>query len=154
MSDIDFSSYDFSNAGARQECLKSIPPDRATAKRFHRELLDIFRHEIDSRKNETSGDEEGDLFENLYWCALLLYLVGDPADVSLIWEAKQINMDTASGLDGQFLVGAGVERTLEHLRNTEKSDIADYIQELKHLGEFDDLGGWEKFRIHYFYGGL
>jgi hypothetical protein len=42
---------------------------------------------------------------------LLLYLVGDPADVAVMWEAKHINMDTGCGFDGQFLVGATPLRT-------------------------------------------
>ena len=68
-----------------------------------------------------------------------------------MWEAKHINMDTGFGFDGQFLVGAGVEQTISYLRNSGKSEIADYIHDMKGLGELDDLGGWEQFRIQYFY---
>jgi len=58
------------------------------------------------------GDGEIDYYENLYWCALLLYFVGDPADVPLMWEAKHIDMDTAFGFDTQFMFGAGVDATI------------------------------------------
>jgi hypothetical protein len=150
MSEIDIASYDLNDGGARQKLLETIPPDRATVKERHQLLLAVFRREMASRREE-GYDLEGDLFENLYWCALLLYLVGDPADVALMWEAKHINMDTGCGFDGQFLVGAGVDQTISYLRNNGKSEIADYIHNLKGLGELDDLGGWEQFRIHYFY---
>jgi hypothetical protein len=43
-------------------------------------------------------------------------------DVALLWQAKQINMDTGAGLDIQFLVGAGVEETIEYLRAKSDTD--------------------------------
>jgi len=89
---VDIASYDLNDGGARQKLLEAIPPDRATVKERHQLLLDAFRREMASRREE-GDDLEGDLFENLYWCALLLYLVGDPADVALMWEAKHINME-------------------------------------------------------------
>lgn len=147
MNEIDIASYDLNDGRARQKLLEAIPPDRATVREHHQILLDVFRREMASRRQE-GYDLEGDLFESLYRCALLLYLIGDPADVALMWEAKHINMDAGCGFDGQFLIGAGVEQTLSYLRNNGQSEIADYIHTLKGL---DDLGGWEHFRIHYFY---
>jgi hypothetical protein len=68
-----------------------------------------------------------------------------------MWKAKHISMDTGAGFDGQFLVGAGVEPTISYLRENGHNEIAEYIDHLKGSGDLDDLEGWEKFRIHYFY---
>ena len=59
----------------------------------------------------------------MWLAALLLYLVGDPADVPLMWEGKQINMDTGIGFDGQFLVGAGVEETIKYLEESGQKSL-------------------------------
>jgi hypothetical protein len=150
MSEIHIASYDLNDGRSRQQLLEKIPPDRAAVKKLHQILLDLFRREIASRRRE-GYDLEDDLFENLYWCALLLYLVGDPADVPLMWEAKHINMDTGCGFDGQFLVGAGVEETIKYLEEHGQKAPADYLKDLKSFKELDDLQGWERFRINYFY---
>ncbi len=68
-----------------------------------------------------------------------------------MWEGKQIDMDTAIGFDGQFLVGAGVEETIKYLDEHGQREPAEYLKELKASKELDDLSGWERFRIHYFY---
>ena len=39
----------------------------------------------------------------LYGLCFLLYLVGDPEDVALIYDAKHINMDTGSMIDSALL---------------------------------------------------
>ena len=130
-----------------------IPPSREVVGKYHAELLDLFRREMTYRRADapTEGDVESDYFEHLYWCGLLLYLVGDPTDVPLMWEAKNINMDTGCGFDGQFLVGAGVEKTIKYLEERGQKAPADFLKGLKALEELDDLQGWEKVRIHYFY---
>lgn len=101
MIEIDFSSYDLNNPRQRRALLLKIPPSREVVRKYHAELLDLFRREMTYRRADrpAEGDDESDYFENLYWCGLLLYLVGDPADVPLMWEAKNINMDTGSGFD-------------------------------------------------------
>ena len=96
-------------------------------------------------------DDEIDYYENLYWCALLFYFVGDPADVPLMWEAKHIDMDTDCGFDIQFMVGAGVDTTLKYLNERGHFEIAAYLSNMKSCKDFDDLPGWEQFRIGYFY---
>jgi hypothetical protein len=104
------------------------------------------------RGNDSAeGEGESDCFEQIYWCGLLLYLVGDPADVLLMWEGKQIDMDTAIGFDGQFLVGAGVGETIKYLEEHGQEEPAEYLRGLKASKELDDLSGWERFRVHYFY---
>jgi len=130
-----------------------IPPDRAVARKYHSELLELFRREMTCRRTGDlpEGEGESDCFEQIYWCGLLLYLVGDPADVPLMWEGKQIDMDTAIGFDGQFLVGAGVEETIKYLEKHGQEKPAEYLKGLKASKELDDLSEWEKFRVHYFY---
>ena len=59
----------------------------------------------------------GEYFENLYWAGFLLSLVADVEDVHLLWRAKTLDFDTWSGFDVQFLVGAGVSRTLSYLHS-------------------------------------
>ena len=130
--------------------LEKIHPDRASARRFHAELLDLFRHEMDFRRAGAPGDAE-DNYELIYWCALLLYLVGDPADAPLMWAAKQIDFDTSCGFDGQFLVGAGIDETIDYLEAHGHSEPAVFVKGLKRAGDLDELGKWQEFRIHYFY---
>jgi hypothetical protein len=96
-------------------------------------------------------DRAAEYFENLYWCAYLLFCVGDPADVPMMWSAKHINFDTACGFDIQFLIGAGLDKTLEYLRGHRHEEIADalltYGDELR-----TDLAEWISFRHGYFIG--
>jgi hypothetical protein len=153
MVEINFSSYDLNSASQRSALLLPIPRDREVVKRYHRQLLDLFRLEMAYRRQDkpAEGDEDSDYFEHLYWCGLLLYLVGDPADSPLMWEARNISMDTACGFDVQFLVGVGVEETIKYLEEHAETAAADYIKITKSCGDFDDLQGWEEFGIHYYY---
>lgn len=41
--------------------------------------------------------------DELYALCFLLYLVGDPEDVALVYEAKYLNMDTGSVIDAHLL---------------------------------------------------
>lgn len=156
MVEINFSSYDLNAPRDRRAVLQKIPPNRQVARQYHPELLDLFRQEMifSGGANAAEGDDESDYFEQIYWCGLLLYLVGDPADVPLMWEAKNINMDTGFGFDGQFLVGAGVETTIKYLEDRGHKAPADFLKELRDFNELDDLEGWERFRIDYFYAGI
>jgi hypothetical protein len=70
----------------------------------------------------THGSDE--YFENLYWCAFLLNLVGDPSDVPMMWEAKHIDFDTGAGFDVQFLLGASVEPTFDYLLHHGYDDLS------------------------------
>src|SRR5688572_5457083 len=99
------------DGASRQATLRSISPRRESAKSNRELLLSIFSEEMAYRQR----DDDWDFYENLYWCAFLLYLAGDLRDVPTIWRAKQINMDTDSGLDGQCLIGAGLDQTLRYL---------------------------------------
>jgi hypothetical protein len=153
MAEIDFSSYDLDSPLQRRALLLRMPPDRDSVRKYHEELLDLFRREMTYRRESATppNDDESECFEQIYWCGLLLYLIGDPADVALMWEGKQIDMDTACGFDGQFLVGAGVEETIKYLDEHGQKKPAEYLARMKADRELDDLPAWEQFRIHYFY---
>jgi hypothetical protein len=157
MTDFGFSGYDLDTPSGRQSALKSVAPNRDSARKHHPALLDLFQREMTFRKDDgvgealPCGEGEIDYFEHIYWCAFLLFLVGDPADIPLMWAAKQANMDTACGFDSQFLVGAGLDSTTEYLNDNDQPEIAAYIDNLRNYGFFDDLVGWEKFRMQYFY---
>jgi len=105
-------------------------------------LRDILRAEM-----RAWGQDDGD-FENLYQCAFLLYQVGDVDDAPLLWEAKSIDFDSFCGFDFQYVLGAGVERTLAHLRSGGHADAADYLTEC--LAFDPDLDAWERGRREYF----
>src|SRR5450631_4881626 len=93
MMEIDFAAYDLRNPSVRQSLLKQMPPVRHVVSKYHAEMLDIFQREIQFVRElrvRTDGgpvcrDDEIDYYENLYWCALFLYFIGDPADVPLMW---------------------------------------------------------------------
>jgi hypothetical protein len=129
----------------RASTLERISP--AQARENHVLLQEIFASEIEYRASDSAAEH----FENLYWCAYLLFCVGDPADVPMMWSAKHINFDTACGFDIQFLLGGGVDQTLEYLRSHGHQEIADallaYEDELR-----SDLAEWSTFRHRYFYG--
>jgi hypothetical protein len=139
----------------RRAKLRSIAPDRNNVKTIHPELQDLFARETEFRRalwhHEVTDDD--DYFENVYHCALLLYLVGSPADVPMMWKAKRLNMDVGSGLDYQFLVGAGVNETIAYLDKNHYDDIEAYIRNCDPRNMTPEaLEEWEHFRIDYFYG--
>jgi hypothetical protein len=113
---LDVSSLSLSNPAFRAAIYAALHP-RPTAEDRHllRHLLEL---EMDHRRREENDDDV--YFENLYWCGLLLYQLGVVEDVILLWRAKHVNMDTGIGFDVQFLVGAGVDKTLACLKSTRK----------------------------------
>ncbi len=150
MTEFDFGSYDLDSPKDRRTFLSNIGPNRARARELHAELLKIFEREMDFRKAGCPGDD-ADYFESIYLCGLLLYLVGDLADVPLMWKAKNIDMDTGCGFDVQFLVGAGVDETISYLQARGDFKSVAYLDKCKAVKDFDDLPRWERFRIKYFY---
>ncbi len=132
----------------RESIYQSIHPEPPA------ELLPLIR-ELFLREVQYRADEENDgqHFENLYWAALFLYQLGDFNDVIPMWNAKHTNMDTGVGFDIQFLVGQGVEETLQWLRQQRDplSDrIANYITECRNAGDFEELDQWLASKINYF----
>ncbi|CAN0506154.1 unnamed protein product [Discosporangium mesarthrocarpum] len=137
---------------ARESVYRALHPRAPVAATpLLRRLLDL---EIGYRKTDSArSGNEPDYFENLYWCALLLCGLGDPSDALPLWNAKQTNMDTGAGLDIQFLVGAGVDATVEHLLSLGSppaSDAAEEIRACEAAGDFEELESWRAGREAYF----
>lgn len=141
MTDLDIRS-----PSMRENVLRSISPE--DAKQHQLLLRKIFREEIAYRER----DEDQEYFENVYWCAYLLFHVGDPADVELMWIAKNLNMDIGCGFDVENLVGAGVEQTIEYLRQKDLDAAADYLAEYFPDHSQQAIEVWSRARQGYFYG--
>ena len=109
---------------------------------FQREQANRFAHEPISNQ-----------FESLYWAAMFLYQIGDVSDVIPMWKAKNLDMDSGAGFDVQFLVGPGIERTLDYLDNQKPNDsrlAAAYIRKCDAAGDFDDMDEWLSAKISYY----
>jgi len=107
----------------REATLRGILPESAKAR--HELLRKIFLAEMDYRRE----GEDHEYFENIYWCAYLLFLVGDPSDTEPMWRAKHLDMDIGSGFDMEYMVGAGVKQTVDYLSQQGLERIADDISE-------------------------
>jgi hypothetical protein len=106
----------------------------------------IFHAEIECRSADP--DFEPEYFEDLYWSAFLLHIIGDPSDVPLMWRAKHIDFDTGCGFDVQFMLGAGAAATLAYLNEHGHADIAEALSAYPELD--DDLRDWVAARREYF----
>jgi hypothetical protein len=146
--DVAAGEDDLTDPAIRKARLLAIAPTRDSARRSHALLLKLLGREREYR----SGDGAQEYFENLYWCAFLLYLVGDVRDAVALWDAKETNFDTHVGFDVQNLVGAGVRPTLDHLGAVGATQAHEYVRKCQASGDFDDLAGWERDRIRYYYG--
>ena len=108
----------------------------------------LFAIEVKEREALCSYDSNvAREIDNTYDCPLsiicstyLLYRLGDLNDVKSIWNAKCIDYDSYFEIDGQFLVGAGVDETIAFLRRKRgriaKSIIKD-IKRYKRQGAFE-----------------
>jgi hypothetical protein len=121
-------------------------------------LRAILQREVIYRKGEgvDEGEREGDdYFENIYWCAFLLWRVGDLGDVIELWRAKKSSFDTWCAFDIQFLIGAGLDETIRYLQvrtDPESREALERILDSKCAGSFDDMKGWETFIEQYHRG--
>lgn len=117
-------------------------------------LRALFAIEVEYRSQEEEDPaDDGTGFENIYACALLLFDLGAPEDTLRLWAAKRLNMDLGVGLDVQFLVGAGVDATLEALSAQPAAaarEAAEYLEACRTAGDFDDLSDWRRRRYEYF----
>ena len=105
-----------------------------------------------SRRTDTGGD----YFENLYWCAFLLWRAGDVLDVIPLWRAKNTDFDTAGGFDVQFLTGAGLDETIRYLQartDTEARNALDCMRSAGMPGNSTTPQEWALWRAEYFQGG-
>ncbi|WP_282296055.1 hypothetical protein [Stenotrophomonas sp. PS02289] len=136
---------DISSPETREQMLRSIRPENA--KTHHPLLREIFRAEVAYR----TADEDQEFFENIYWCAYLLFHVGDPADTSAMWQAKHLNMDVGCGFDVENMVGAGVEETIAYLRSKNLHQLADNIASYFSENSEQEIAAWSQGRYKYFY---
>jgi hypothetical protein len=137
---------DLTDPAQREQALRQISPEHV--KQHHVLLREIFSAEIEYRRR----DEEWEYFENLYWCAWLLFLVGDPSDVEQMWVAKNLNMDTGTGFDEENMVGAGVGLTIEYLRRHNLNQIAERLGSRFKSECNEELVQWSADKRSYFYG--
>lgn len=121
-------------------------------RKYHSLLCELLKEEMIYRANEDE-DDGGEYFEGIYWCSLFLYKIGKVEDVNILWKAKNIDFDTFCGFDVQFLVGAGVDKTIEYLQSKTDEDskkALDCILKCKNADDFSYLDKWYEFREIYF----
>lgn len=108
----------------------------------------LLEQEIVCRQNETETDSD-----SIHLCGFLLFLLGQPEDIELLWQAKKATFDTWCGFDIQFLVGAGVAPTLAALQSIEKEwaeEARTYIEECQRAGDFGNLESYRHEKQRYF----
>lgn len=100
----------------------------------------FYSYDLDFK--EIEYDETYDCPTSIKCCTYLLYSLGNLDDVKSIWNAKCIDFDSYFELDGQLLVGAGVDETIAFMQN-DKDEIAELIlkdvKRYKEQGAFEDL---------------
>jgi hypothetical protein len=155
-------AFDIETPAARKRALRAISPEDAS--RHHALLRGIFVAEVDFRRrlaHDDLGDadwdpawgEDDDYFENVYWCAWLLYLIGDPADVPAMWHAKfKVEFDLQCGFDLENMLGAGPARAVSWLRDRGMHEIADGLAPLCEGVDAEHLARWSADRRRYFRG--
>lgn len=119
---------------------------------YHLLLLELLKEEMIYRAKDDENEDD-EYFESIYWCSLFLYEIGDVNDVNILWKAKNIDFDTYCAFDIQFLIGAGLERTIEHLNSKKDKDskkALEYILDCKDAGDFSYMEKWFEFRVNYF----
>lgn len=141
--------YDLSTPRSRREALRLVSLDDPAPD--HAILRQIFDYELAWRESPEQG--AGDEFENIYLCAFLLFLIGDPADSLRLYRAKfgTSDYDLATGFDAQAIFGAGRSETLQWLRTsgfaTEEARLTEW------LAGWEDptVEEWAEFKRGYFY---
>lgn len=91
--------------------------------------------------------------DSLHWCSYLLSLRGELEDVQALWEARNVDEDTAKEFDVQCLVGAGVAETVEYLRASPLPWARAALRCIEaglRVGAFDDLEQWRAWKDVYF----
>ncbi|WP_030456490.1 hypothetical protein [Herbidospora cretacea] len=139
--------YDLSTPRSRREALRLVSLDDPVPD--HTLLRQIFDYELAWR--ESSEEGVGDEFENIYLCAFLLFIVGDPADSPRMYRAKfgTSDFDLAIGFDAEAIFGAGRNETLEWLHANGFAEEEDRLTEW--LAVDPRVEEWAEFRRGYFY---
>ncbi|QJE96450.1 hypothetical protein [Luteolibacter luteus] len=105
----------------------------------HREALLVLLDEERNKAAQDKADHDGDPDLLRCLCAQLVS-IGDVRDSLPIWRAKSASFNLMSGLDVQFLCGAGVDATRDYLGSigTEESGKAlEYLDQCVAAGDFD-----------------
>lgn len=153
---------DIETPADRKRALRAIAPEDASS--HHSLLRHIFTAEVEFRRrlaHDNLGDDDWDpawgqddnYFENVYWCAWLLFLVGDPADVPAMWHAKyEVEFDLQCGFDTESMLGGDPTRTIAWLREKGMHEIADGLAQWCKGDCREQLARWSADRRHYFLG--
>ncbi|MBL8735793.1 MAG: hypothetical protein JNL12_05140 [Planctomycetes bacterium] len=132
--------------------------DRSAAQAFAPLARALLPHEVRFRSTDDRDpdDTDGNGFENIYQCALVLFDVGQLVDVMPLYRAKLTDFDTGLGMDGEFLIGAGLRATKEHVAKLAAAGEPRAADLLKYLGLMDDqparLEEWRAWRYRYHLG--
>jgi hypothetical protein len=154
--------FDLETPAGRKSALRAIAQGDPV---HHHELLRrIFAAEVEFRRKlayddlgeddwDSTWGEDDDYFENVYWCAWLLSLVGDPSDVPSMWHAKyEVEFDLQCGFDIENMLGAGPARTVAWLREHGMQEIADHLAHWCDGDRAVELARWSVSRRRYFLG--
>jgi hypothetical protein len=102
---------------------------------YREEIRRLLAEEIERERRGEAGDEM------LRTLCLQLFSLGVAEDALLIWDAKQSSFDAGSGLDVQFLCGAGLAVTKDYLAKSSAesaSDVLKYLTQCEQTGDFAD----------------
>jgi len=141
--------YDLSTPRSRREALRLVSLDDPAPD--HALLRQIFDYELAWRERPEEG--VGDEFENIYLCAFLLFVIGDPADSPRLYRAKfgTSDFDLATGFDAIAIFGAGRSETLQWLRISGFAKEEAMLTEWLARWEDPTVEEWAEFRRGYFY---
>ncbi len=116
---------------------------------IHKKLLKrLFQIEVKEREEDTYED-----YELFYWCIFLISRLGDVNDIYEILDAKYMDFDASFGVDPQYLIGAGLENTIEYLSSKDddtSKEILKYILDCKNEGFFNYFELWYKETFEHF----
>jgi hypothetical protein len=110
----------------------------------------LFIEESKWRKDAKDGE-----VDNLYFSAFILTQFKRPEIVWLFFDIKEMDFDSNIGFDGEYLVGAGIERTYQYLEtadNIQKQDLLKYIGETVDACNYsqEEIDEWAKSKREYF----
>lgn len=113
----------------------------------------LFAEESKYRRTGNYLDPNEDI-DNLYFSALVLTKFENPEIIWAFFDAKNIDMDSACGFDGEYLVAAGITRTYEYLQSidhAEKQRLLDYIGETVDTSKYtqQEIDDWKGFKAEY-----